>query len=104
MIDNESKESDLEVKNESTPSEPKWNGKKEKRVDYQTADVKVKERQETVIKKDTVQVYNPGNLIVEIDLGRDKSVRIAPFTSIELDREFLDYPGFKTVEGLIKIH
>lgn len=77
--------------------------KQEKRVDYQNTEAKVKENQEKVRKKDTVTVYNPNTLIVEIDLGRDKSVRLAPYTRVELTQEDIKSPGFETIKGLVKI-
>ena len=92
-----------EVKAEATTQENRKFFKQEKRVDYQNTEAKVKENQEKVSKKDTVTVYNPGTLIVEIDLGRDKSVRLAPYTRVELTQEDIKSPGFETIKGLVKI-
>lgn len=77
--------------------------KKEKRIDYQNIDIKVKDGQEKESKKDTFTVYNLSNNIVEIDLGRDKSVRLDPFEQSQISRDFLGHPNLELLKGIIKI-
>jgi hypothetical protein len=77
--------------------------KKEKRIDYRSNEATMKQGQEKVSDKSTFMVYNPGNNIVEIDLGRDKSVRIQPFGSAEISKEFLEHPNLVRVKNIIKI-
>jgi hypothetical protein len=77
--------------------------KKEKRIDYRSNEVNMKNGQETVSKEETIKVYNPSSNIVEIDLGRDKSVRLQPYGSVELQKEFLNHPGLERVKNILKI-
>lgn len=78
--------------------------KKEKRVDYQNTEVKVKIEQEQVRESNTFRIYNPSNDMIEIDLGRDKSVRLQPYGEVELPLEFLEHPSVEGVKNLIKIY
>jgi hypothetical protein len=77
--------------------------KKEKRIDYRSNEVTVKQGQEKVSESETITVYNPGNDILEIDLGRDKSVRLQAFGSVEISKEFLNHPNLESVKNIIKI-
>ena len=77
--------------------------KKEKRIDYQNTNNRMKDSQEIVSKKDTVTVYNPTSIILEADFGRDKSVRIPPLSNVELNRDLLDNPGFDAIKQFVKI-
>lgn len=104
MNDETIEESKQEV-TATQPSEPSGRFfKKEKRVDYQNTQTKMKDGQETIGQNSTVKVYNPSVNIVEIDLGRDKSVRIPPYSLVELNREDLKSPGFETIKGFVKIY
>lgn len=86
-------------------SQPEGNSKfkKEKRIDYQNTDIRMNEGQEIVSQKTTFRVYNPGNNIIEIDLGRDKSVRLDPYGEAEIANEFLNHPNLELLKGIVKI-
>ena len=78
--------------------------KKEKHIDYQNTEVKMKNGQELVGQNTELRVYNPTSNIVEIDLGRDKSVRIQPYGEVKISKEYLDHPGLKNVKDIVKIY
>lgn len=53
-------------------------------------------------KVDTFTVYNPTGDVVELDLGRDKSVRLDPYARVELDESLRSHKAFKALEGKLK--
>jgi len=99
----ESKEESKEDSKEVLATDGNNKFKKEKRIDYQNIDNKVKEEKEPVREDTTVEVYNPSNNIVEIDLGRDKSVRLDPYGRAVISSEDLNHPNLQLLKGNIKI-
>lgn len=93
-----------ETQIEEVTSEQGNKSKKEKRVDYQNTEVKVKTEQEPVRDSNTFRIYNPSSNMLEIDLGRDKSVRLQPYGEAEIPLEYLEHPAVEGVKNLIKIY
>ena len=54
-------------------------------------------------KASTFVIYNPTRDVIELDFGRDKSVRLDPYARVELEEQYLDHKALKALEGKLKL-